>query len=176
LEGNWDAIRALQEVVEQAVAANRDTPCVRNTRCLLLCAAARAQVGDEAGAQALEAAADEVGMQGHGYVLGAPRIRLALARGDLSALGRLVERPSHRFNFDLQTLAARFDAIAGLRDLMLAEDEAPQFLQPGTYLEPFALRALGAARGDESLTTKALERFHALGLGWHAEQTRALVG
>jgi hypothetical protein len=105
LEGNWDGIRAYQEEVEQAVDANRDTPCVRNARCLLLCAAARAQVGDEAGARALEAAADEVGMEGHGYVLGAPRIRLALARRDLAPVAELVERgPSPRFNFDLQTL------------------------------------------------------------------------
>jgi hypothetical protein len=130
LEGNWDGIRAYQEEVEQAVDANRDTPCVRNARCLLLCAAARAQVGDEAGARALEAAADEVGMEGHGYVLGAPRIRLALARRDLAPVAELVERgPSPRFNFDLQTFAARFDAIAALRDLRRAEEEALPFLQ-----------------------------------------------
>ncbi len=177
LEGNWDEMRSLQEEIEHAVAANRDTPCVRNTRCLLLCAAARAEEGDEAEARALEAAAEEVGMHGHAYALEAARIRLALSRGDAETLARLVGREaSHRFIFDLQTFAARFDAIAALRDLGRAEEEAPRFLLPGTYLEPFALRALGAARGDESLIEDALNRFEALGLGWHAEQTGALVG
>jgi hypothetical protein len=116
-------------------------------------------------------------MHGHAYALEAARIRLALSRGDAETLARLVGREaSHRFIFDLQTFAARFDAIAALRDLGRAEEEAPRFLLPGTYLEPFALRALGAARGDESLIEDALNRFEALGLGWHAEQTGALVG
>ena len=116
-------------------------------------------------------------MQGHAYALEAARIRLALARGDGDALAELVERGvSRRFIFDLQGFAARLDAIAALRDLRRAEDEAPQFLISGTYLEPFALRALGAARGDESLLAQAVERFEALTLDWHAEQTRALLG
>jgi hypothetical protein len=177
LEGDWEGIRSLQEQVEHAVEANRDTPCVRNARSLLLCAAARAELGDESGARALELAADEVGLEGHGYPLEAGRIRLALARRDLDGLAELIQRGrSHRFIFDLQTFAARFDAIAALRDVARAEQESARFLQPGTYLEPFALRALGAARGDESLIAKAVECFHALKLGWHAEQTRALVG
>jgi hypothetical protein len=177
LEGDWDGIRGLQDEIEQAVEANRDTPCVRNVRCLLLCAAARALEGDEEAAQALEAAAETTGMQGHAYALEAARIRLALARGDGDALAELVERGvSRRFIFDLQGFAARLDAIAALRDLRRAEDEAPQFLISGTYLEPFALRALGAARGDESLLAQAVERFEALTLDWHAEQTRALLG
>jgi len=82
LAGNWKGIRALEERVEQAVEANRDTPCVRNARCLLLCALARAEAGDEEPARNLESAADELGMEGHDYALEAVRIRLALARGD----------------------------------------------------------------------------------------------
>ena len=47
-------------------------------------------------------------------------------------------------------------------------------LQSGTYLEPFALRALGLVRGDEALIAQAIARFEAIGLDWHAEQTRPL--
>ena len=177
LAGNWDAILALGDEIEAAVDANRDTPCVRNARCLLVYAAARAQRGDEDAARGLENAAENIGLEGHEYALEAAWIRLALARHDRKALERLLERgPSHRIAFDLQAFAARFDAIAALRDRSRAEDEAPPFLQPGTFLEPFALRALGAARGDESLVAQAVERFEALKLDWHAEQTRALLG
>ncbi|HEY8774851.1 MAG TPA: hypothetical protein VIM33_00035 [Gaiellaceae bacterium] len=51
----------------------------------------------------------------------------------------------------------------------------PPLLQAGTYIEPFALRALGIVRGDETLVGKARDRLRGLGLGWHAEQTDALI-
>jgi hypothetical protein len=41
-------------------------------------------------------------------------------------------------------------------------------------LEPFALRALGLVREDETLVDRAAERFEAFGLAWHAARTRAL--
>ena len=44
-----------------------------------------------------------------------------------------------------------------------------------TYVEPFALRALGQVRGDASLIEQALARFEEMGLEWHAEQTRDLL-
>jgi hypothetical protein len=47
--------------------------------------------------------------------------------------------------------------------------------QAGTTLEPFALRALGAARGEDELLVRADERFHALGLEWHRAQTTRLL-
>jgi hypothetical protein len=53
------------------------------------------------------------------------------------------------------------------------EEEASPLLRPNTYLEPFALRALGLMRKDENLVTQAIERFQALGLDWHAAETRA---
>ena len=65
--------------------------------------------------------------------------------------------------------------MAGIGDGVRVEDEAPRFLQQGTYFEPFALRALGVVRDDEDLIRQALERFEALKLDWHAEQTRALL-
>jgi class 3 adenylate cyclase len=175
LAGNWKGIRALEERVEQAVEANRDTPCVRNARCLLLCALARAEAGDEEPARNLESAADELGMQGHDYALEAVRIRLALARGDLDELGQLMKtRARERFVFGPQEHAARLDALAALRDREHVEELAPRFLQRRTYLEPFALRSLGIVREDENLIRQSLERFEALKLDWHAEQTRAL--
>jgi class 3 adenylate cyclase len=175
LAGNWKGIRALEERVEQAVEANRDTPCVRNARCLLLCALARAEAGDEEPARNLESAADELGMEGHDYALEAVRIRLALARGDLDELGQLMKtRARERFVFGPQEHAARLDALAALRDRERVEELAPRFLQRRTYLEPFALRSLGIVREDENLIRQSLERFEALKLDWHAQQTRAL--
>jgi hypothetical protein len=41
---------------------------------------------------------------------------------------------------------------------------------PHTYLEPFALRALGVVRQDHDLITRATGSFHALGLEWYAGQ------
>jgi class 3 adenylate cyclase len=175
LAGNWKGIRALEERVEQAVEANRHTPCVRNARCLLLCALARAEAGDEEPARNLESAADELRMEGHDYALEAVRIRLALGRGDLDQLGRLMKtRARERFVFGPQEHAARLDALAALRDRERVEELAPRFLQRRTYLEPFALRSLGIVREDENLIRQSLERFEALKLDWHAEQTRAL--
>lgn len=57
----------------------------------------------------------------------------------------------------------------------LVEREAPPLLQARTYLEPFALRALGLVRGDELLIERAADRFDASGLAWHARQSRKLV-
>jgi hypothetical protein len=48
-------------------------------------------------------------------------------------------------------------------------------LRPGTYLEPFALRALGAVRENELLIEQAADHFDAMGLAWHAEQSRKLL-
>jgi hypothetical protein len=48
-------------------------------------------------------------------------------------------------------------------------------LQPGTYLEPFALRALAIVREDDALLEQAIGRFQQMGLTWHAEQTRKLA-
>jgi len=38
-------------------------------------------------------------------------------------------------------------------------EEAEPLLQPNTYLEPFALRALGRVRGDEKLIIRAEQAF-----------------
>src|SRR5262249_24608054 len=42
LAGGWESIREVRPEVERVVEANRATPCIRNARGLLLCAAAHA--------------------------------------------------------------------------------------------------------------------------------------
>src|SRR3954454_12345359 len=54
------------------------------------------------------------------------------------------------------------------------ELEAPLFLREETYVTPFAMRALGIARGDRALIEQAIERFARCNLSWHASQTRTL--
>jgi hypothetical protein len=107
-------------------------------------------------------------MQGWRFWFDPPRIRLALARNDVAALPALVEGGY----LELEPPAAYLDALVALGDRERIEAEAPKWLRPGTYGEPFALRALGVARGDRVLLARALERFAALELLWHAEQTR----
>src|SRR5204863_216491 len=57
ITGDWEAIRALVPRTRALVADNLATPCVRNSRSLLACAAACAALGDDAGSRALETAA-----------------------------------------------------------------------------------------------------------------------
>ena len=70
--------------------------------------------------------------------------------------------------------AARLDALAMLGKYERIELEAPPLVQPGTTVEPFALRALGLARRDDGLIAQAHDRFAALGLDWHAAQLERL--
>ncbi len=72
----------------------------------------------------------------------------------------------------LDGATTRLDALIALGRLDQAEEEATRFVQPGTYMEPFALRTLGFVRRDPDLIAQAVERFEALGLNWHAAQTR----
>ncbi len=53
-------------------------------------------------------------------------------------------------------------------------DVEGSFAPPGSYVEPFATRALGVTTGDDELLRRADERFRALGLVWHADQTEPL--
>jgi hypothetical protein len=94
---------------------------------------------------------------------------------------RLVDEPEQTRGWykgwlSLVTKIARLDALAALNDEARVEQEAGQMLRPGKYPEPFALRALGIVRGDEALIAQADERFRALRLHWHADQTESLLG
>jgi hypothetical protein len=67
------------------------------------------------------------------------------------------------------------DASAALRDRRRIEEEAPPLLLAGTYIEPFALRALGVVREDDTLVGQANHRLAELGLDWHVQQTNVLI-
>ena len=175
LAGRWDRVLELEARAEESVAANLETPCIRNARSLFVCALARSYRGDEDQARRLEAQANEVVLEGYGLTIDALRIRLALARSDLAEVERLIVG-EHTFPqvFHLESQAGLLDGLAALRDRR-TESEAGPLLKPNTYLEPFAMRALGLVREDEQLVQQALERFEAWGLDWYAEQTRKLV-
>ena len=173
--GRWDQIRSFSSRVEPAVDANVTTPCVLNPRMLLVCALAAARAGDDAETRRLEGAAEAVDMEGYGLTIDAPRLWLALLRGDLETVEELLELPLGLGYTAISARAARLDGLAALRESARLEEEAPPLLRPSTYLEPFALRALGIVREDPKLVEQALARFAAMGLEWHAEETRTLL-
>jgi hypothetical protein len=175
--GRWDEARAVAAEAERVVDANlaAATPCVFNVSILLYCSAASAQAGDENEARRLESKAQNLGMEGGRWYQGwfePPRIRLALARNDLGALAEAVPA---EFDWEWESASTFLDALSALRERKRIEAEAVKWLQPGTFAEPFALRALGTARTDQALLKQALERFQAMGLTWHAAQTRCLL-
>ena len=170
----------LQQRAERTVEENLGTPCVRNPRALLVCALGQQLRGRADEASRLEERALELWMDGYGLTLDTPRLRLALARGDLGELERLLSLPDtahgwHRGWFVFANVAARLDRLAALGDHDRVEAEASRHLRRPSYLEPFALRALGRVRGDERLVGDAAARFEGLGLGWHASETRSLL-
>ena len=83
---------------------------------------------------------------------------------------------ARRYAFGPGPMGTWLDGLAALRERELVEEETPQLLGKRLYLEPFALRALGAVREDDELVQQAQRRFHALGLSWHAGQTPAILG
>jgi class 3 adenylate cyclase len=173
LMGRWEEVRARTAEAERAVDANllAPPPCPMNTVTLLDCAVAATLTGDDDEARRLEAKADGIGQTGYRLFLDAPRIRLALARQDLSDLAQFTSSEPDWW----EPHSAFLDALAALGDREGIEAEAPKWLREGTLGEPFALRALGVARGDQTLLRQALERFEAMELSWHAEQTRRLL-
>jgi class 3 adenylate cyclase len=173
--GGWDRIASLTGMAENRVEENLSTPCVRNSRSLFLCALANTYAGNPSEARRLEERAEELSFEGFGLTLDGPRIRLAISRGELEKVERLVTGRSSTQAFYLGSQTALLDGLAAIGDRERVEEATPRLLEPGTYLEPFALRALGLVREDQQLVDQAAERFEALGLAWHAEQTRKLV-
>jgi class 3 adenylate cyclase len=175
LAGNWEEIRGMTERAEQAVAANAETPCVRNLRVLLVCALAAQRLGDEKRSRELETAADALEIEDFAAWGSEARLRLALVRGDLESVARLAdEQQGFRAALGPAPLAALLDALAALRLRDRAEETAA-LVRGSAYLEPFAVRALGVVRDDERLLEEAAARFQALGLGRHADETRLLL-
>jgi class 3 adenylate cyclase len=175
--GRWDEVRRHAAQAEQVVDANvaAATPCVLTVSILLNCATASALAGDEDEARRLESKAQAIGMDGNRWYQGwfePPKIRLALARHQT---GELAEHVPQEFDWEWEPVSTFLDALAALGDRERIEAEAPNWLQQGTFAEPFALRALGVVRGDLALLEQAVERFEAMDLTWHAEQTRHLL-
>ena len=172
--GRWDAVRDLTARAESAVAANISTPCAANVRSLLDCALANVHLGDEKEARRLERSAEDLGMEG--YPFDDTYVEIAIARGDLHEVERRLSEWSPEGFLDFDGLIARLNGLVALERRAEIEEEASAYAKPKTYLEPFALRALGYARRDEGLVRQAIERFEAMGLDWHAAQTGDLIG
>jgi class 3 adenylate cyclase len=175
--GRWDEVRGHAAEAERVVDANlaAATPCVANVSTLLNCAVAATHTGDEEEARRLETKAQGLGMEGGRWYQGwfePPQIRLALARREL---GKVAELARPEFDWEWEPVSTFLDALAALGDRERIEAEAPKWLQQGMFAEPFALRALGTARSDRALLQQARERFEAMDLIWHAEQTRHLL-
>ena len=106
-------------------------------------------------------------------------MRLALLRNELDVVEEMIDqdvpRRGHDWMVTSATISTRLDGLLALGRLKDVEREAEPLVSDRSVLRPFALRALGAAREDEVLLREAIDRFEALGLGWHAEQTRLLV-
>ena len=166
-------MRNLTSRAESAVAANIATPCASNVSSLLACALANVHLGNEEEARRLERSAEDHGMEG--YSFDALYVEIAVARGDLGEVERRLADWSPEGFLDDDGLISRLNALVALERGGEIEQEAPAMLKPGTYLEPFALRALGYARGDEGQIQLATERFEAMGLDWHAAKTRSLM-
>jgi class 3 adenylate cyclase/tetratricopeptide (TPR) repeat protein len=170
--GDWGKARQLSPRAEAACAANADTPCQFNWRGLLMAGLAHAQLGDDHGARRLEElAAESLTVQGP-LAKEPALVRLAMLRGDLETLERLLgENPEIDF-WDVDYPAARLDGLAALGDRVGVEAEAPRALDVGGYVEPFAMRALGTVREDSALLNQAVTLFDDLGLSWRAAETR----
>jgi hypothetical protein len=175
--GRWEEVRAHAAEAERVVDVNlaAATPCVLTVSILLNCATASALAGEEDESRRLESKAQGIGMEGNRWYQGwfePPQIRLALARNQP---GVVAEIAPHEMDWEWEPASTFLDALAALGDRERIETEAPKWLQAGTFAEPFALRALGTARSDRPLLKQALERFEAMELSWHAEQTRRLL-
>ncbi|MDQ5841726.1 MAG: hypothetical protein M3537_11450, partial [Chloroflexota bacterium] len=174
--GRWEAVRDLTAWAESAVAANTaaGTPCVLGVWMLLACALAQVHLGELPEARRLEQAAADLGMEGYRMTV-APPIDIAMARGDLAEVEDRLQtwRPDGLQSVD--DLITWLNALMALGRRAEIEAEAPALVKPQTFLEPFALRALGFARNDDGLIAQAIQRFEAMGLDWHAAETRKLL-
>jgi hypothetical protein len=176
--GDWERALERADDAEARVEANLATPCVRNARSLLILALAAAHGGDDQAARRFERRADEIAPEGYDFMLSAPRTWLAVLRGDVGDVDALispVDLAGGQTWFVLQSAAARLDALAAAGEGAKLEREATPLLGRQSYLQPFALRALGIVREDEVLLGQARVTFEQMGLSWHAEETRKLV-
>jgi class 3 adenylate cyclase len=176
LMGRWEAVASLTPRLEEAVAGNAATPCIWSPQCLLGCARASSILGDEQESRRLEQSADDLGMEGYATLIDPFRVDLAVARGDLAEVERKLAEWRRPIGLrDIDGLVARLNALTALGRRDEIEAEAPSLIKPQTYLEPFALRALGFAREDDGLIGRAVSRFESMGLDWHAADAKRLI-
>ncbi len=175
VSGSWDRVRELTPAAEAAIDANQATPCMLSVVSLLTCALAQVYLGDEREARRLEQKAADQGFVGFGWVLDPIGIEIAVARGAFEEVDRRLEALEPPGLDDFEGIAVRLDALALLGRRAEIEEEAPALVELGCYVEPFALRALGVARGDDELLERAGSRFQAMGMEWHAAATRKLM-
>jgi class 3 adenylate cyclase len=174
-EGRWEAVRNLTSRTEPAVADNIATPCIANVSSLLTLALSNVLLGDDREARRLEHEAEALGMEGYDAVLAPLYVEIAIARGDTAEVERMLSEWQPEGLHDVDGLIARLNALVALDRRPEIEAEAPALVKTDTYLEPFALRALGFARDDDSLITQAIERFTAMGMDWYATETGNLL-
>jgi hypothetical protein len=134
--------------------------------------------GNPAEARSLEQAALDRWMEGYGATLDTPRVRLALARGDLGRGRAAARTPGHaaRLAPRLVRVRERRREARRARSARAARSARGRGAPPRTAAElppALRLRALGRVRGDEALVREALAEFEAYGLGWFAAETRA---
>jgi hypothetical protein len=174
IRGRWERIRELTLEAERRVEANSAAPCPANAGCLFNCALASVHCRDEHEAARLEAEAESQIRDAYRSGYSAAKLRLALARKDVHEVERLVGSHDPGSLAWLEGPAALLDGLVALGALDRIEAEATEFLGTGTYAEPFALRALGVARGDAKLLEHASSRFRAIGLDWRADETERM--
>jgi len=175
--GDWEAIRAREPQVEDAVEANLTTPCPGNVGALLLAALAMAHASEWPAVERLTTKAESIGMVGYVRSHAPKWLRLAIVRGDRDEIGRILATiESQMLTVDRAELVAAFlDALTTLDDRDRIEAEAPTWVRPNAFVAPFAVRALGVARRDRALLGEAVDRFTAMGLDWHARETERLL-
>ena len=174
--GSWDAVRDLASRAEEVTAANVDFACQFNWRNLLVSALGLAQLGDERGAQRLEAIGRSTAVVMPPAEREPALLRLALLRADRDEMGRILELlPAGDDKFGIDGPAARLDALLALGDIERLEEEAALYVEADGYTRAFALRALGVSRRDATLVREAVACFERMGLGWRAEETTRLA-
>ena len=174
MAGDWRSVTAYSGQAESAFVDNVATPCILGPVMLLNCALGWVQVGNDPQARRLEQTVTDFGMKGFGRTLAPAEVALATARGDVATLERMLGDFQPTDLDEVEGFTAWLDALVALDRRAEIEEGAPALAIPGSYLEPFALRALGYARGDDALIERAATRFAEMGLDWHADRTRQL--
>jgi hypothetical protein len=110
-----------------------------------------------------------------GYRFEAPRVEIAIARGDLAAVEEVLEAWRPDGLWDIDGVVAWLNGLIALGRREDIEREAAEWRRPGTCIDPFVVRALGFARREDAMVEEAARIFDEIGLHWHAADTRRLL-